>query len=116
MSDTGYVKFDKRLREIERRHRKAAAGYVRLEERDGLLVPVEKVRLRRGSLPLRGLALTLVAFMLFKGFVLANLGMISYQHRLSALAEGNWAEQLGAWIMYPDTVTLWIADQIRLFL
>ncbi len=113
MSNTGYVNFDKRLREIERRHRKAAAGYVRLEERDGLLVPVEKVRLRRGTLPLRGLALTLLGFVVFKGFVLSNLGMVGYQHRLAALAEGNVAEQLGAWIMYPDTVTQWIATQFQ---
>lgn len=111
MADAGYVKFDKRLRDIERRHRRAAAGYVRLEERNGVLIPVETVRNRqhRRFSP-RVLLMILAGFLLFKGVVLANIGPIAYNARLDTLANGHWAEQIGAWVMYPDAITLWIAD------
>jgi hypothetical protein len=113
MADASYVKFDKRLREIERRHRKAAAGFVRLEERDGLLVPVEKPAFSRRRLSPRFFVFLLAGFLLFKGVLLATIGTISYSSRVDTLAEGTWAEQVGAWVMYPDQITLWIADLIH---
>lgn len=115
MADANFARFNKRVREIEGRHKRLASGYVRLEERDGLLVPVERVRPRR-SLPLRGITLSLVAFLLFKGFLLAYLGPITYGDRLAALETGNAAERLGGWIMAADPVTLWIASQIGLLI
>lgn len=111
MADANYVRFSKRLRDIETRHGNMANGYVRLEERGGLLVPVKRVRTRR-SFPARGLVLSLGLFLLFKGFLLSHLGAITYVDRVSKLEEGNVVEQMGAWAMRADPVTLWIAEQV----
>ena len=112
MADANYVRFNKRLRDIERRHGKLASGYVRLEERNGLLVPVERARLRRRGLPVRGLMLALGTFLVFKGFLLAHLGAITYVDRVAQLERGNIVEQMGAWAMRADPITLWISEQI----
>jgi len=112
MADANYARFNKRVHEIERRHRRLASGYVRLEERDGLLIPVDRKLPRRG-LPLRGIVLTLSAFLAFKGFLLAYLGPVAYADRLSLLEGGNVVEQIGGWVMGLDPVTIWIAQQFN---
>lgn len=109
MSDTNLANFSARLREIEAKHNRLASGYVRLEERNGLLVPVEGVKLRQGA-PLRGITYTLSMFLLFKGFLLAYLGQATYGGRVAMLENGSIVEQFGGWIMHADPVTLFIAD------
>lgn len=111
MADANIARFNKRVREIEGRHKRLSSAYVRLEERDGLLIPVARSRPRR-SMPLRGITLSLVTFLVFKGFLLAYLGPITYADRLATLEAGNAAEKLGGWIMSADPVTLWIASQL----
>lgn len=113
MSNSNHATFHARLREIDQRHKRLSAGYVRLEERDGLLVPVEGVRLRRG-MPLRGITLVLAMFLMFKGFLLAYLGPVTYASRVGALENGVLVEKIGGWIMQADPVTHWIAAQFNL--
>lgn len=115
MADINYAKFNKRLNTIEKRHQKLSSGYVRLEERNGLLVPVRRAKTRRGF-PVRGLFLTLVMFLGFKGFLLAYLGAITYVDRHAQLEQGSAIEKAGAWAMRPDPATVWIAEQIKPFL
>ena len=110
MADANYARFSKRVRAIEQRHQRLSSGYVRLEERDGLLVPVERVRLHRG-LPLRGLTLALSGFLVFKGFLLAYLGPVTYLDRVAILDQGSVVEKFGAWLMGVDPISFWIADQ-----
>jgi len=110
MADANYARFNKRVHEIERRHNRLSSAYVRLEERNGLLIPVERKRLRRG-LPLRGITLALSAFLVFKGFLLAYLGPVTYADRVALLESGNVVEQAGAWIMALDPISVWIATQ-----
>ena len=110
MADANYVKFNKRLNIIDRRHRKMSRGYMRLVERDGMLIPVANSRPRLGF-PVKGLLLTLAAFMAFKGFLLTYLGPITYEGRVDKLADGGIGEQIAAWVMSPDVVTTWIATQ-----
>lgn len=112
MADANYVRFSKRLRDIDARHRKLRSGYVRLEERNGLLIPVERVRVGRNGLPVRGLVLALGTFLVFKAFLLAYLGPITYLDRVGQLESGNIVEQMGAWAMRVDVITLWISEQI----
>ena len=111
MADANIARFNKRLQDIETRHKRRASGFVRLEERNGILMPVERVRVRRG-LPVRGIVLALLAFLVFKGFLLAHLGALTYVDRVARLEAGNVVEQMGAWAMRPDPVTLWVADQL----
>ncbi len=67
MADANYVRFNKRLNDIDRRHRKLSRGYVQLVERDGLLVPVSRRTARRGF-PFRGLLLTWPGFLCSRPF------------------------------------------------
>jgi hypothetical protein len=113
MTDANHANFSARLREIDQRHKRLAAGYVRLEERNGLLVPVEGVKLRRG-MPLRGISLALGMFLVFKGFLLAYLGPVTYANRVGTLDSGTIVEQMGGWIMRADPITHWIATQLNM--
>lgn len=111
MTDANYARFNQRLHEIESRHGRRASGFVRLIERDGILTPAERKRARRG-LPVRGIVLALLAFLGFKGFLMAHLGALTYVDRVAKLEAGTIVEQMGAWAMRADPVTLWIAHQI----
>lgn len=115
MSDAQVHDFQKRVRDISRQHRKLSRGNVQLVERDGLLVPKRSLRVR-GAFPVRGLLLTLIGFMLFKGFVFMQAGAINYNDRVAKLAEGNTAEQVGAWVLQADPITRWIADTIASYI
>jgi hypothetical protein len=110
MADPNHAIFSDRLQRISKSHRRMAGAYVKLVERDGILVPRAARRPRRG-LPLRGLIMTVAVFLLFKGFLLAQLGPITYDSRLAKLADSGTPEQVAAWVMYADPVTVWIADQ-----
>lgn len=114
MSDANYARFNQRLHEIESRHGSRSSGFVRLVERNGILAPAERTRSRRG-LPVRGIVLSLLAFLGFKGLLLAQLGAVTYVGRVAQLESGTIVEQLGAWAMRADPVTLWIADQVGMF-
>lgn len=114
MSDANYARFNQRLHEIETRHGRRASGFVRLVEQNGILTPVEVKRTRRG-LPVRGIVLSLLAFLVFKGFLMVHLGALTYVERVAQLEAGNIVEQMGAWAMRADPVTLWIAQQIGMF-
>ncbi len=112
MADANYAKFSKRMRGIEKRHRKMSRGYVELVERDGLLVPKTRHRAHR-SFPLRGVAMLLGLFLIFKAFLMVQLGSSTYDDRLQKLADGSMAEQVGAWVMTADPITQWISTQMK---
>jgi hypothetical protein len=57
--------------------------------------------------------LALGAFLVFKAFLLASLGPVTYQERLGKLEEGNVVEQMGAWAMRVDVITDWMSEQIK---
>lgn len=113
MTNANYARFNERLHAIETRHKRRSSGFVRLEERNGILAPVEKTRARKG-LPVRGIVLSLLAFLGFKGFLLAHLGAITYIDRVAQLETGNIVEQMGAWAMRTDPITLYIAEQLSM--
>ncbi len=106
--DANQARFQQRLNDITRKHRRSSGRYVRLEERDGILMPVERVRVARRP-PLRGIMLALLAFLGFKAFLFAYLGPVTYADRLAELEGGNVVEQMGAWAMRPDLVSRTIA-------
>ena len=106
--------FTRRVRKVEKQHRRLAQGYVTSVNHDGLVV----ARVRRGGLrfPFRGVLLLAVAFIGFKSFFLAWSGQAAYDQKLALLQQGTIAERAGAWVMQPDFVTMWIADQVKPFL
>ena len=94
MADMQQKHFSDRVQRIEKGHRNLNSGYVTLVERNGVLVPVRKVRPRRGF-PWRGLFLVLIVFLLFKAFLLAYLGPITYIDQHAKLEAGGIVEQAG---------------------
>lgn len=111
MADMKQDEFYRRLEGIERKHKSLSGGYVRLEERNGILTPVQKVRPKR-AFPWRGLFLVALAFILFKATLFAHLGPIGYIRNHAELEQGGVVERMGAWILRPDPVTIFIADKI----
>ena len=114
MADAQMQKFGKRLKGIEKRRDKLAQGFVTVVNSDGLLV----AHPRRTSFrfPWRAVAIVAVLFFLFKGFVMAGLGEAEFAERAITLQAGTPVEQVGGWVMQPDPVTLWIAEQFKLIL
>ncbi|WP_298498088.1 hypothetical protein [uncultured Maritimibacter sp.] len=111
MSDANLRDFQKRLRSIQQNHRRLSSGYVEFEERNGLLVPVRKVRTKRG-LPWRGLFLVALTFVLFKAVLLAQLGPVAYVDRHAKLEAGNFVDRMGAFALRPDPATVFLSDKL----
>jgi len=114
MADAKQVEFGERLNRIDKSHRQLARGYVTTVNHDGLIIA--RPHRRSSRLPLRGLFLSLAVLLAFKGFVYAQIGEAAYQDRVQLLANGTIVEQIGAYAMYADPVTLWIAQQIAILL
>ena len=109
MSDS-FQEFDARLSRIVRRNTRLAYGYNSRVSRDGLIV--FKPKRRRASLPLNKLMTLVIVFFGFKALVLAQVGIESYNQRLEALNEGTFVEQVGAWAMQADGVTVGLAKAL----
>jgi hypothetical protein len=109
--DRHQQEFDTRLRRIDRKHKKLASGFVAAVSHDGLIVA--RPRRRRMRVPFAGLALVAVGIIAFKGIVYAQLGAATYESRIATLAQGSQVERVGAWVMQPDPLTLWVSGQVR---
>jgi hypothetical protein len=105
------VPFDKRVKQISRRHEKMANGVVRRVNPDGLIVA--RPRAYRPRFPLKGLLVLLAIGFLFKGFLFAYLGESGYAERVATLQAGTAMERAGAWVMQPDPATLAIAGLVQ---
>ncbi len=114
MADVKQMQFGHRLKRIDKTHRQLSNGYVTSVNHDGLIIA--RPARRSSGLPLRGLFLCLVVLMTFKGFVYAQIGSTAYADRVSLLESGTFVEQIGAYAMFADPVTLWISEQIALFM
>lgn len=108
MNESQFDSFDSRLRKIDRRNRQLARGYVTSVNHDGLIIA--KPRRQARSFPVRGLLLILVALMGFKVFLYLQIGPTTYEERVISLSQGNVVEQIGAYAMAADPVTVWIAS------
>lgn len=108
------VQFDKRVKKIVRRHGKMSNGVVRRVNSDGLIVA--KPRVYRPRFPLKGLVAVLLLGFLFKGFMFSYLGGAAYAERVATLQNGTALEQVGAWVMQPDPVTVMAAQGIAIIL
>ncbi|ANT59942.1 hypothetical protein AYJ57_05890 [Salipiger sp. CCB-MM3] len=106
--------FERRQRAVAQKHRKLAQGYVTKINRNGVF---EHRPIRRISpVRLRGLLLTILGFLVFKGVMLANLGSDHYAEHLARLSDGSFADKLGAWVLGVDPVTLWIGIGLQALL
>lgn len=107
MADVQTKHFDKRLRRIEKRHRKMAYGYVTSVNRDGLIkARPDSLRI---PIPWKGFTFSVALLLLLKGILLAYHGPVSYGIRVEQLAGGSIAEQIGAFLMQIDPISAWIS-------
>lgn len=102
--------FDRRVRRLSKKHEAMSRGYTTRMRKDGLIVM--SPRRARPGVSLKAIVLFVGALLLFKGFLMANLGPESYADRVGRLSEGTAVEKAGAWVMQPDPVTLIIAEKM----
>jgi len=105
------VPFEKRLSRIVKNHRRMANGVVHSVNSNGLIVSRPKIYNPR--FPLRGLLMLVATAFLFKGYIYATLGAVTYGDRVGDLASGTLIEQAGAWIMQADTATVAVATVLQ---
>jgi len=110
MADAYQARFEKRIRRINKRHRKLARGYVAEVNGDGLIVV--RPQRRTARFPWKGVALMFVALFAFKGILHAQLGAATFDERVGKLGNGTVVEKAGAWVMQADPVTLWVSSQV----
>ena len=110
MSDAYMKSYAKRVRKINKKHRKMGNGVVHSVNHDGLII----ARPRRSGLrlPLGGMVLAILAFFAFKTFLLIYLGQATYNDRVNILQNGSFIEQAGAYVMSADTVTKSLATYV----
>lgn len=101
--------FEKKLRRLVKRHnRLATSGVVHRMMPDGLVVA--KPRIYNPRFPWVGVAMLVAVVLLFKGYVHFALGADDFALRTEALSQGSLFEQLGAFAMQADPVTLAISN------
>ena len=110
MSAYQYEEFERRMRRINRRHTRLSQGYRTEITGDNLVIAKPRAKRRTGAL--RGLALIFVTMFFFKAFLHAQLGPAAYADRVERLGNGTIVEQIGAWAMTADPVTLWVSERI----
>lgn len=102
--------FDKRTRRVVKKHERMNRRGVRhTVGRDGLIVARPR---RRSLLPMRLILPIVLLGFAYKAYVYQELGTEGYEARVAALAEGNRVEQIGAVLMQPEPVTLFLAQKI----
>ena len=107
---SGQATFESRLRRLVRKHRAMTRGYKTRMQPDGLIVAYPK---GRGSpISAKSVVIFLVAFMAFKGLMIASQGVESYDQRLERLHGGTLMEKAGGFVMQVDPISKLIADQI----
>ncbi|MEQ6248662.1 hypothetical protein ABMC89_07220 [Sulfitobacter sp. HNIBRBA3233] len=103
--------FIARLNTVGDRHSKMVRrGYTTRVDRNGVIfAQPKKMRLR---LPVKGAFLLVLAFFVFKAFILSANGPDAYKDRLSTLEAGNFVEVLGARVLAIDPATEFLANQM----
>lgn len=112
MAEAQYQDFDRRMRRIVKRHKKLANGYVPSVNHDGLVIA--RPRRRPPSISFKGFFFLFVSLIGFKVMLFVALGPATYAERVVKLQNGTMLEQVGAFVMTPEPVTLWIAEQYAL--
>ncbi|MBR2574749.1 MAG: hypothetical protein IKE14_10510 [Loktanella sp.] len=106
--------FEKRLKQIMRKHDQLAKGSVKTVTSDGLIVM--KPRVYRPKFPLRGVILVVGLGFAVKGLLLAIIGDAAYADRVAGLEQGGALHKTGAWVMQIDPATVLIADLVAPYL
>lgn len=108
MADRNILDFNSRCARIERAF---VSGYG--FEAAGTLGRSYYTRRKGLRIPVMGPVLFLVCgVILLKAAILNSVGISTYQMKVDRLWEGQGFEQVGAIVMQPDPVTIWIAGKL----
>ena len=109
--DRALYDFDKRQRAVVQKHHKLANGYITKLNRNGIIEhkPIRRVPF----VSLKGLLIAAFGALVFKGLLIASLGIEEYVARLAHLSQGSVLEHAGAWLMGADPASLWIATLLQ---
>ncbi|HKL69880.1 hypothetical protein [Salibaculum sp.] len=107
--------FDKRVGHVVRTHdRIRRNGVVHRVGKDGLIRA--RPRVARPRFPLRAILIVMLLGLAFKGVLWAQIGPVGYAERVEKLRTGTTVERVGAWLMQPEGVTVWVGGQLRPYL
>ncbi|MHA6347248.1 hypothetical protein [Roseivivax sp. CAU 1761] len=99
--------FERRHREVQRKHSRLAQGYVTRLGRNGVIEHHPKRDYTgHAAMPLMILTVTFVAL---KTMLLTGLGAEAYEGHLATLSDGGAVERMGAWLMQHDPLTGFLA-------
>ncbi|WP_407492256.1 hypothetical protein [Pseudooceanicola sp. MF1-13] len=107
----GFAHFDRRLERLDERKAALEAGHRTELDENGLmkLIPTgERRRQINRMIPLRAAMIIAGVLLSFKGFLLFKLGFGVYTAKVNAMAQGDTMDQVGAWIMQIEPVTLMV--------
>ena len=100
--------FAKRHKQVRKKHRKMAHGYHTSVDENGVFIQKPSAF---ATTSMRGPFVFFIAFLIgMKVLFQTYLGEDDYLLHVEALASGNLAEQVGAFIMTPDPVTSQLAS------
>ena len=123
MADARQLQFHDRLSKIHGQRSTGKKGFVGLKtgympsgNHDGMMIPIPGDRVKSSRIPYRGIFWFAAAILVFKGFLYSQLGQSVYEDRVALLEEGTVIEQVGAYAMKADPVTIWIGEQISIYL
>ena len=104
--------FYKRIRQIQRQHRRLAHGFALRIDENNLIVP--RPHYVSFAFPWRGLCAAFLVALGFKAYLMVALDAQTYASKIDALAQGHAVEQVGAWMMQPDPASGAMADLMRM--
>ncbi len=110
MANRQQIQFAQRVRRIERERRRLARGYVTRLNSDGLLINKPRSPVRFPVVPV--VFLCLATILALKVLVMLRIGEQDYNARVAHLLNGSRMEQLGAYVMYADPVTVTVARMV----
>lgn len=105
-----HQEFRGRVNRLQSKHAKYAQGYTARVQSDGLIV-IEPRRMR-SRISGKVFILVVLSFLGFKAFLMAALGIGSYDERVARLADGTAVERAGALVMQSDPLSVWAAEKI----
>ena len=111
----GYANFDRRLEQLEERKAALIDGHRVEVDNTGLMTmrPTgQHVRKVNRLLPLRAFMIMAATLLCFKAFLLYSIGFNTYTSKVVAMRQGDTTDQIGAYLMQIDPVTLWLHSVI----
>lgn len=115
----GFAHFDRRLEQLEEKKAALQEGRRLTVDDSGLmkLIPTGVRRRQIGRLmPVRAILIIAAVLMTFKGFLLYQLGIGVYTAKVAGMQQGDTTDQIGAYLMQIEPVSLWIYEAFRFVL